>query len=159
WQVANASSAPAQSSLSAKQEQTPAAASRSPQPSSPSTTPAPVRRTPTSVSSSGANTANGCDITPQDVAGEQYLLGLLNADRAAAGVAPLTLSEIISRASREHSCDMYQHQQLSHTGSDGSSPFARILTTGIRYTTAGENIGDSDGYAMTKGLDLIDRDM
>src|SRR5262249_20099509 len=126
-------------------------------------TSAPTPSTPRPLPSTGAgtsiSTANGCPITAQDVAGEQYLLGLLNAHRAAAGAAPLTFSTMISRASREHSCDMFQHHQLSHTGSDGSSPFARIRATGIKYVTAGENIGDSNGYALAKGLDLLDGDM
>jgi uncharacterized protein YkwD len=164
WQAANAAPAPAsvQALPAPTQEQTSTGAVASPQPATtatPATTAIPVRRTPTPISSSGSKTANGCAITAQDVAGEQHLLDLLNSHRAAAGVAPLTLSPLISRASREHSCDMFQHQQLSHTGSDGSSPFARIRATSIAYTTAGENIGDSDGYALTKGLDLIDHNM
>jgi uncharacterized protein YkwD len=155
WHVANAGPISTTSSLASKQEYTPASDTSAPQPGN---TTAPVHDAPT-PSTSGSSTANGCQITAQDIAGERYLLGVLNAHRAAAGVAPLSLSATVSRASRQHSCDMFQQQQLSHIGSDGSSPFARIRATGVALTTAGENIGDTNGYAMTQGLDLIDRDM
>ncbi|MDQ2829516.1 MAG: CAP domain-containing protein, partial [Chloroflexota bacterium] len=124
------------------------------QPAQPTATTAPASGVP----SSGA-TRNGCTITTDQAQAEQYLFGLLNQHRAAAGARALQLNETISTASREHSCDMFQHQQLNHYGSDGSSPFQRISATGTSYSTAGENIGMAGGYGLNGGIDIIDNSM
>jgi len=124
------------------------------QPAQPTATTAPASGVP----SSGA-TRNGCAITTAQAQAEQYLFGLLNQHRAAAGARALQLNETISTASREHSCDMFQHQQLNHYGSDGSSPFQRISATGTSYSTAGENIGMAGGYGLNGGIDIIDNSM
>jgi len=124
------------------------------QPAQPTATTAPASGVP----SSGA-TRNGCAITTGQAQAEQYLFGLLNQHRAAAGARALQLNETISTASREHSCDMFQHQQLNHYGSDGSSPFQRISATGTSYSTAGENIGMAGGYGLNGGIDIIDNSM
>jgi uncharacterized protein YkwD len=90
---------------------------------------------------------------------EAYLTNLVNQHRAAAGSPPLTLDQTLSLASRAHSCDMQQHQQLSHTGSDGSSPGERISAVGLRFSTWGENIGDSRGMGAQAGIAAIDQAM
>jgi uncharacterized protein YkwD len=124
-----------------------------------------TRRTPTrtiprpTATPATGTTGDGCRVTTQDTAGEQHLLGLLNAHRAAAGVPPLALNATLAREARAHSCDMDQHQRLSHTGSDGSSPFDRMRAVGVTFTAAGENIGAASGFGLTAGLDADDRDM
>jgi uncharacterized protein YkwD len=107
----------------------------------------------------GGSAGTGCAITPDQAQGEAYLLSLLNQHRADAGVAPLQLNETLSLASRAHSCDMAQQNTLSHTGSDGSSPWQRIQATGTTYTTAGENCGQAGGYALTDAINVIDNSM
>jgi uncharacterized protein YkwD len=119
---------------------------------SPAPTPTPQPTPPPG----GGGQSSGCSF---DTAGEQYLLSLLNQHRAAAGAAPLTLSSTLSTASRSHSCDMFTHQNMSHYGSDGSSPFQRIAATGITYSTAGENIGMANGYGLDGGINAIDNGM
>lgn len=104
-------------------------------------------------------TTNGCPITPEQTGAEQHVLDLLNQHRAAAGVAALTLDPALAAVARAHSCDMFQHQLMSHTGSDGLSPFQRIQAAGIHYTSAGENIGTSSGYGLIPGVEMNDRDM
>jgi uncharacterized protein YkwD len=113
----------------------------------------------TGTGAASGTTRNGCAITAQELAGERHLLALLNAHRAAAGVRPLALDAALSGEAREHSCDMQRHHRLSHTGSDGSTPFQRIRAAGVTYRAAGENIGETVGYALTAGLDRDDRDM
>jgi uncharacterized protein YkwD len=54
---------------------------------------------------------------------------------------------------------MFQHQNLNHTGSDGSSPWQRIAAVGITFNTAGENIGMSGGLSLTAGVSTIDNEM
>ncbi len=126
---------------------------------SPSATPTPPPAIPTPSGSSSGSTSNGCQITSAQTAAEQTLLSTLNAHRAAVGARPLTLNPALSVVARTHSCDMFQHQQMSHTGSDGSSPFQRISAAGIAYGTAGENIGMASGYALSSGVTTIDNEM
>jgi len=87
------------------------------------------------------------------------LLTLLNQHRAADGAPLLAVSAHLSAVARTHACDMFQHQQMSHTGSDGSSPFQRISGAGIAYGTAGENIGMAGGYSLSSGVTTIDNEM
>jgi len=126
---------------------------------SPSATPTPPPVIPTPSGSSSGSTSNGCQITSAQTAAEQTLLSTLNAHRAAVGARPLTLNPALSAVARTHSCDMFQHQQMSHTGSDGSSPFQRISAAGIAYGTAGENVGMASGYALSSGVTTIDNEM
>jgi len=125
----------------------------------PTATLTPVPATlPGGVPTSGS-TANGCPITALQASGETYVLGLLNADRTASNVQPLTLSNVLSVPARNHSCDMGTHDNLSHTGSDGSDPSQRIQSAGVTYSTAGENVGMSAGQGFLPSLAGIDQAM
>lgn len=104
-------------------------------------------------------TSNGCTITAEQTQAEQYLLNRLNQHRRDAGVAPLALSAKVSAVSRAHSCDMDQHHNLSHTGSDGSTLAQRLTAGGISYSYAGENIGTASGYGLIGGITANDNDM
>lgn len=61
---------------------------------------------------------------------ERQVLALVNAERAALGRAPLALDVRLTAAARRHAEDMRDACFLSHTGSDGSSPFARMADAG-----------------------------
>jgi uncharacterized protein YkwD len=66
-----------------------------------------------------------------------------NAERTSRGLAPLTLHPLLTQAAEAHARDQFSRDcltQLSHTGTDGSSPFDRIKRTGVTYSTAAENI-------------------
>ena len=80
---------------------------------------------------------------------EAQVLVLVNQKRAAGatcgGVAyppvpALTLDERLRCAARKHSKDMSVNGFFSHTGSDGSTPWARMNSAGYTYTRAAENI-------------------
>lgn len=58
------------------------------------------------------------------------LLGLLNDQRAAAGVPALTLNAQLSAAAQAHSVDQACNNMISHIGSDGSSIQQRIAAAG-----------------------------
>lgn len=136
-------------------------ATPTPVPPGPPATPLPAGPTPTALAGipNSGTTSNGCPTTPDQAGAEQMLFTLLNQHRAAAGAPSLALNETLSLASRDHSCDMFQHQNLSHTGSDGSSPFQRIAAVGVPFTTAGENIGMAGGYGLSGGVTTIDNEM
>ncbi len=70
---------------------------------------------------------------------EQEVVTLTNAERTAAGCAPLEWDDRLHQAAREHSTDMATHNYFSHTGRDGRSPFDRMRDAGYPNPAA-ENI-------------------
>ncbi|MEU6577356.1 CAP domain-containing protein [Streptomyces sp. NPDC046805] len=70
---------------------------------------------------------------------------LVNVERSKVGCSPVTLDPTLTKAAQAHSADMAAHRNMSHTGSDGSSPDARITSAGYRWSAYGENI--AYGYA------------
>lgn len=68
------------------------------------------------------------------------MLELVNQQRGAAGLAPLTLNAQLTAAAQGHSQDMADHNFMDHNGSDGSSPFDRMQRAGYSFSFAGENV-------------------
>ncbi|MFD6229896.1 CAP domain-containing protein [Streptomyces sp. NPDC060232] len=68
------------------------------------------------------------------------VLALVNQERAAAGCQAVTLNAKLTKAAQDHSADMAAHSNMSHTGSDGSDPGARITRAGYAWSTYGENV-------------------
>ncbi|WP_377268541.1 CAP domain-containing protein [Peterkaempfera sp. SMS 1(5)a] len=65
---------------------------------------------------------------------------LVNAERKKAGCGPLTVNAKLTSAAQAHSQDMAAHKNMSHTGSDGSSPGDRITKAGYSWSAYGENV-------------------
>ncbi|MGZ0205247.1 CAP domain-containing protein, partial [Streptomyces sp. RM1] len=100
-------------------------------------TPAPAAPTASAAAPSGAaDTASG--VTAR-------IVQLVNSERAQAGCQPLTLNPQLTEAAQQHSADMAAHQNMSHTGSDGSDPGTRITRAGYSWSAYGENV--AYGYA------------
>jgi len=76
---------------------------------------------------------------------EQELVRLINDIRAQYSLSPLILNDSLTVAARRHSQDMAQNNFLSHTGSDGSSPWDRMRDAGYRLRQGGENV--AAGYS------------
>jgi uncharacterized protein YkwD len=70
---------------------------------------------------------------------------LVNKERGKAGCSPVTVNAKLTKAAQAHSEDMAEHRNMSHTGSDGSSPDDRITRAGYRWSSYGENV--AYGYA------------
>lgn len=99
------------------------------------------------------------DVTTWDAAWatlESQVLTLVNQKRAAGAVcggvtkapAPaLTLETRLRCAARKHSKDMATNNFMSHTGSNGSTPWDRIKATGYSYRAAAENVAAGYGTA------------
>ncbi|WP_079404779.1 CAP domain-containing protein [Streptomyces sp. 3211] len=68
------------------------------------------------------------------------VLALVNQERAAAGCPAVSLNAKLTKAAQDHSADMASHSNMSHTGSDGSDPGARITRAGYMWRTYGENV-------------------
>lgn len=72
---------------------------------------------------------------------EQYLLELLNADRAKVGAQPLAFNGHLNDAAGRHSDWMATFDNFSHTGDGGSRPGERMIEAGYKALQAwGENI-------------------
>ena len=74
---------------------------------------------------------------------EQYMLQLINADRAAAGLAPLAFNGDLNEAAESHSSWMIATDIFSHTGVGGSTPEQRVTAAGYSFNGtwfSGENI-------------------
>ncbi|NJO95149.1 MAG: CAP domain-containing protein, partial [Pleurocapsa sp. CRU_1_2] len=68
------------------------------------------------------------------------VLELTNAERAKAGLKPLTLNNRLTQAAQGHSDSMAADDFFSHTGVDGSDVSDRVQDTGYQYSYTGENI-------------------
>jgi uncharacterized protein YkwD len=71
---------------------------------------------------------------------QRAMLDAHNAERLKAGKLPLALSARLVEAARIHAEDMAQREEMSHEGSDGSTPDERIRRTGYQPQTTGENV-------------------
>lgn len=61
---------------------------------------------------------------------QRFVLGLVNRDRKAAGLAPVVLDEAASKAGLRHARDMASKGFTGHVGSDGSVPEQRYTESG-----------------------------
>ncbi|WP_037851589.1 CAP domain-containing protein [Streptomyces sp. NRRL S-340] len=106
---------------------------------------------PTTASASPAPATAPAGAPPAASAGPQtgttaptavaaQVLELVNAERAKAGCSALTADPTLAAAAQAHSEDMAAHQNMSHTGSDGSAPGDRITAAGYAWSTYGENV-------------------
>merc|ERR1712183_729577 len=68
------------------------------------------------------------------------MLNAVNAERSNAGLGALCYNNKLIDAAQIHSDDMASGGFLSHTGSDGSSPFQRMTNAGFNWNSAAENI-------------------
>jgi len=71
---------------------------------------------------------------------EQQVIDLINQERGAQGLAPLHVDDRLMRAAEHHSQDMAANNFMSHTGSDGSSPWDRIEREGYPLAGGGETV-------------------
>ncbi|GAB3955641.1 hypothetical protein GCM10027614_65560 [Micromonospora vulcania] len=68
------------------------------------------------------------------------MVDLVNAERAKAGCKALTINTKLMTAAQRHSQDQADHQNMSHTGSDGSDSGVRLDRVGYAWRTYGENV-------------------
>ncbi|MFF4490682.1 CAP domain-containing protein [Streptomyces sp. NPDC001544] len=120
----------------------PTAPPASPAPvASPSTTAAPK---PTTPKPAGTSAAPAAPSTPKATAtasgATARVIELVNAERAKVGCPALTPNATLTKVAQAHSADMAAHQNMSHTGSDGSSPGDRLTSAGYDWSAYGENV-------------------
>lgn len=71
---------------------------------------------------------------------ERQVADLVNAERAKAGLAPLTLDSSISNAARAKSKDMATNNYFAHTSPTYGNAGNMLSQFGVKYTAWGENI-------------------
>ena len=81
---------------------------------------------------------------------EAEFVRLVNKERSARGLKPLTQNWELSRVARYKSEDMKNKNYFSHTSPTYGSPFEMMKSFGIQYRTAGENI--ARGYTTPKSV-------
>jgi uncharacterized protein YkwD len=79
---------------------------------------------------------------------QTQLVNLINGARAEAGLYPLSVNAQLTAAALGHSIDMACHGLISHSGSDGSTPYERIVAAGYSPSLSSEIIYGS-GYPQT----------
>jgi uncharacterized protein YkwD len=84
-------------------------------------------------------TVDAADLSPATA--EMTLVAMINADRAAVGLAPLRMDARLSAIAHERSASMAAAGQLSHVQSDGWTMTNLIQAAGITWYSAGETIG------------------
>lgn len=87
-------------------------------------------------SSGGATNAPSGNVSAQ----AREVVDLVNAERAKAGCKALSIDDKLMTAAQRHSQDQADHENMSHTGSDGSDPGDRIDRVGYQWRTYGENV-------------------
>jgi uncharacterized protein YkwD len=83
--------------------------------------------------------AGGC-VTQSNADFAAQMVTLVNAARAVNGLPALTSAAQLNAAAEAHSIDMACTGSLSHIGSDGSQPAARVAAAGFSASITRENI-------------------
>ncbi|MER6711979.1 CAP domain-containing protein [Streptomyces sp. NPDC000877] len=68
------------------------------------------------------------------------VVAAVNRHRTRAGCGPVRLRASLNRAAQAHSADMARRQRLTHTGTDGSGPAARMRAAGYHPRHTAETI-------------------
>lgn len=95
----------------------------------------------------------GLTVTSDDEA-EATLLGLVNAERAAGGRAPLTRDNRLALLARLHSQEMFRLRYVGHVSPVTGSPLDRLRAEGIRHGRSAETLTYSP-LAFTAHLGLM----
>ncbi|MFJ5797607.1 CAP domain-containing protein [Streptomyces decoyicus] len=100
-----------------------------------------------------SKTTSSSKTTAKASAATDRVVELVNEERSKAGCSKLTVNAKLTKAAQDHSKDMADHRNMSHTGSDGSSPDDRITRAGYQWNSYGENVayGYSTPEEVMKG--------
>ena len=79
---------------------------------------------------------------------EQQVVDLVNKERVANGLKPLSVDWEVARVAEHKSQDMLNKNYFSHTSPTYGSPFDMLKNYGIKYRSAGENIAKGQRSAQ-----------
>jgi uncharacterized protein YkwD len=78
------------------------------------------------------------------------VLSLVNDERSKAGCGAVSIDAKLTTAAQRHSEDQAEHDNMSHTGSDGSTVGDRLDRAGYSWSTYGENV--AMGYTTPEAV-------
>ncbi|HNB36201.1 MAG TPA: NBR1-Ig-like domain-containing protein [Anaerolineales bacterium] len=81
------------------------------------------------VNTPSVSTGGNCSYS-QNAGYVNQIASLINQERANAGLPSLSINSVLGNAAQNHAADMACNGQTSHTGSDGSSAYTRVLAAG-----------------------------
>jgi uncharacterized protein YkwD len=88
---------------------------------------------------------------PQITPLELQQLALVNGARATRGLPGLEWDATMAAVARAHATDMMKRANVSHSGSDGSTPAERMRQAGVKFQYGSENIWTYWGQAPEQG--------
>lgn len=100
----------------------------------------PTYNTPGQSTSNPGQVTNPSSPGSVNTSDEQAMLNLINKERAAAGLQPLTMDAALSQVARMKAEDMIRNNYFSHQSPTYGSPFDMMKSNGITYRYAGENL-------------------
>jgi len=113
-----------------------------------------------STQSSGGASAGGsvnCSYT-LNAGYINQIANMINSERSKAGLSPLTLNSTLASAAQAHAVDMACNNMISHTSSDGTAMYTRILASGYVPSYTEEIIygggGPNAAFTWWKGSPL-----
>jgi uncharacterized protein YkwD len=112
-----------------------------------SATPVTSEANPTQSGNTTTGTGGGtahCNYS-QNAGYVNQVASLINAERANAGLPALTVNAQLAAAAQGHAADMACNNMISHTGSDGSSTYSRVLASGYSGSFSEEIIYGDGG--------------
>lgn len=86
---------------------------------------------------------------PQPTPLSAAVIELVNAERAARGLAPMAWDQRLELGAQRHSDDQAAMRRLSHTGSDGSNLVERLARVGFPWRSAAENVASGQTSAAS----------
>jgi uncharacterized protein YkwD len=87
---------------------------------------------------------------------ELILIAMINQIRADHGLPAYQIHPDLMQAARAHSCDLAQHQMISHHSSDGRSLAERLAHSSIAWQWPSENIAagsDDPAFVVAMWMD------
>ncbi len=109
------------------------------------TIPAASGASPSQSSSGGTSGGNANCSYSQNSGYASQIASLINTERANAGLPSLTVNSLLSAAAQGHAADMACNNNISHTGSDGSSVYSRVAASGYSSSHVEEIIYGGGG--------------
>jgi len=122
--------------------------SPTPTPARAPTSPTPKKTTPSPIPTATATPA----ATPASAAAS--VIVEVNARRAEAGAAALTVNTVLAREAQEHADDMARRGFFSHTDPDGITFQQRMNASGYASGAVAENLGLTSGGAASSVVQL-----
>jgi uncharacterized protein YkwD len=98
----------------------------------------------TPSSGGGSGGSSNCGYS-QNAGYVNQIASLINSERANAGLPALTVNSALGSAAQGHAGDMACNNNISHTGSNGSSSYSRVLASGYAGTFTEEIIYGGGG--------------